>query len=273
MKPMSLRSVLVVTLLVPILSIPAWAATSCSAVADNPRQPAQIQADGGTFPVPPSRDVKDCSSISIASGRVVLMFETAAGDAKSLLCGSDGQRCVVPNGAKAILGSLRARVSGGRGVVAALQGGSERRTAAKRYDEDSQRLEGLPSGKIHSLERAGLFDFRALGTGGWSLVVTREPGHAAIFQRSGSDAVIQLPSNLFQRGGKYGWVLNAGGKRFTGGFDVLAPGPAADVERDLRDAGVTGGARTRKQQIDELMVLFDHDLDHEVRILYRELGL
>jgi hypothetical protein len=272
MKPSPVRAAFAAILFVFVLPSPAPAATSCSAVADNPRQPAQIQADGGTFPIPPSRDVKDCSNISIAGGRVVLMFETAAGDARSLVCGSDGHRCVVPDGAKAILNGLRARL-GGKGVVAALQGGPERRTAAKRYDEDSQRPEGLPSGKIYSPERAGLFDFRALGGGSWSLVVTREPGRAAIIQRSGSDPIVQFPPSLFQRGGKYGWVLNAGGKRFTGGFDVLGPAPAAEVERDLRDAGVTGGARTRKQQLDELMVLVEHDLDHEARILYRELGL
>jgi hypothetical protein len=273
MRPKTALSIFVAAFLLSFHPAVARGAASCSAVAEDPNRPAQVEADGEQFSVGPPRDVRDCSKISISGGRVVLMFETAAGGAMSLACGSDRSRCMVPEGAKAILNGLRARLSAGRGVVAALKGGPERRLAAKRYDEESQQPEGLPSGKIYSLERAGRFDFQSLGSGPWTLVVTREPGRATLVQKSGSDPVLQLPATLFQRGGKYGWALNAGGKRFTGGFDVLGPGPAAEVERDLREAGVTAGARTRKQQIDELMVLFDHDLDHEARLLYRELGL
>jgi hypothetical protein len=154
-----------------------------------------------------------------------------------------------------------------------LAGMPERRPGGRRYDEDARRLEGLPSGKIYSVERASNFNLAASGIATWTLVVTREPGRMPIFQRSGSDPFVQLPAGLLQRGGKYGWMLTTAGKRFTGGFDVLAPGPAAEVERDLREAGVPDGPLTRKQQIDSLLVLFDHDLDHEVRLLYRELGL
>lgn len=261
--------VVAAVLAVPAVLIPqgpARAAASCLVTEATRGQSAEIRADGATLAVPPSRDVKDCSSLAVSSGRVVVVFE-AGGDRKSQLCGAGEPRCAVPNGAKSVLGDLMSRLG------AALEGAPERRPAGRRYDEDARRLAGLPSGKIYSLERAGLFDFRALGPGGWALAVTREPGRTSIFQRSGSDPVVQLPASLFQRGGKYGWVLTAGGKRFTGGFDVLAAGPAAEVERDLQESGVTGRARTRKQQIDEMLVLFDHDLDHEARLLYRELGL
>lgn len=250
-----------VTLTAPVVGpVVTRAASVCSVVAGT-REPAAIQAGGKDWNVPvwPPVDVP-CSGITVLRGQVILTFETSSGDTKSLMC---DHKCSAPDGAKSFWRSLMAR----------LEGSPERRPGGKRYDEDTRRLEGLPSGKIYSLHRAGLFDFRALGAGGWALEVTREPGRTAVAQRSGSDPVLQLPASLFQRGGKYGWTLTAAGKRFRGGFDVLGPGPAAEVERDLRDAGVPGGARTRKQQIDELMVLFEHDLDHEVRLLSRELGL
>jgi hypothetical protein len=256
-------AILLIALAVPaVVPVTTWAASSCSVMPGSRSVPTTIRADGKDWDVPRAGlpDVP-CSGLSVLRGQAILIFETSAGDTKSLMCGPG--ECAAPTGAKSFWKSLMAR----------LEGAPERRPGGKRYDEDARRLEGLPSGKIYSLERAGLFDFRALGAGGWTLVVTREPGRAAIVQRAGSDPVVQLPASLFQRGGKYGWVLTAGGKRFTGGFDVLAPGPAAEVERDLREAGVTSGPRTRKQQVDELIVLFEHDLDHEVRLLYRELGL
>ena len=246
-------------LVVPVLPLPALAADSCLVVAENKAQRAQIQYGSERLDVPPSRPVPDCSSIFVFGAPVILIFEPPINGQRTKTC--DPGRCGAPGGVKS------------PSLASILEGVPQRRAAGKRYDEDARRLEGVPSGKIHSLERAGAFDFRALGAGAWGLVVTKEPGRTMIFQRSGSDPVIQLPQGLFQRGGKYGWVLTSGGKRFTGGFDVLAPGPAAEVERDLREAGVTPGSRTRRQQIEELMVLFDHDLDHEVRLLYRELGL
>lgn len=251
---------LVVLLAVSAPARPA-AAASCSVTEAARGEKAAIRVGSEVLDIPPSREVADCSRLMVTKGRVVVLFDSR-GDRRSQPCAA-GETCAVPTGAKAFLAALKAR----------LEGSPERRVGGRRYDEDARRVDGLPTGKIYSPERAGLFDFRALGPGTWSLVVTREPGRTSIFQRSGSDPVIQLPAGLFQRGGKYGWVLTAGGKRFTGGFDVLASGPAAEVERDLLEAGVRGRAQTRKQQIDELLVLFDHDLDHEARLLYRELGL
>jgi len=250
-----------------ILSVPTRAAASCSVVASSSGPPAQIRADGAVMPVPPSRDVSDCSGLVVSAGQVLVLFETAQGERQSQPCAAGGTGCAVPGGTRGVLNAIRAKL----GVI--REGAPERRPGGRRYDEDAQRLTGMPSGKIYSLERAGIFDFRAAGSGPWSLVLTRDPGRAPIFQWSGRDPVIQLPANLFQRGGKYGWVLTAGGKRYAGGFDVLGASQAAEVERDLREAGVTGAASTRKQQVDELMVLFDHDLDHEVRLLYGQLGL
>jgi hypothetical protein len=238
-------------------------------VAAEAKQPARIKADGATIDVPPSRDVKNCAGIAVVNGRVIVIFETAAGEMKSLSC-AERQACPVPDGAKSRWSRLSSRFAG---VSQVLDGAPERRPGGRRYDQDAQRLESLPSGKIYSVERAGDFDFGGSGIGTWTVVVTREPGRTPIFQRSGNDPMLRLPAGLLQRGGKYGWVLTTGGKRFTGGFDILGAAPAAEVERDLRDAGITDGPLTRKQQIDSLLVLFDHDLDHEVRLLSRELGL
>lgn len=267
MKPLA-PAVFVIVLIAVVLPRAGQAAPSCWVVPETPGQAAQFRdADKKVWKVPPAAEVKNCSHLSVSSGRILLIFEPPIAGKGFVSCGPGEAECPALEGPRTSEGSRASK------ALALAKGMPEQRPGGRRYDEDARRLEGLPSGKIYSLERAGIFDFRALGTASWSLVVTREPGRAAIFQKSGSDPVVQLPRTLFQRGGKYGWTLNAGGKRFTGGFDVLGPSPAAEVERDLREAGVTPGPRTRKQQIEELMVLFDHDLDHEVRILYRELGL
>jgi hypothetical protein len=266
--PLISTVVLVMLVFATAVFADATFAAGCLVVGDA-KKPAQVKADAAAMDVPPSRNVKNCSEISVANGPVTLIFETAAGEMKSEEC-APGRSCGVPQGAKEKGAALNRLAEMIRVVMA---GAPERRVGGRRYDEDAQRSEHFPSGKIYGVGRAGSFDFGAAGIATWTLVVTREPGRTPIFQRSGNDPFVQLPAGLLQRGGKYGWMLTTAGKRFTGGFDVLAPGPAAEVERDLREAGVPDGPLTRKQQIDSLLVLFDHDLDHEVRLLYRELGL
>jgi hypothetical protein len=63
------------------------------------------------------------------------------------------------------------------------------------------------------------------------------------------------------------------GVRYSGGFDVLDARGAAEVEEDLRERGINDAGIDRAQKLDELLILVDHGLDYEAKLLARELGL
>src|SRR2546422_702624 len=98
-------------------------------------------------------------------------------------------------------------------------------------------------------------------------------GRTPLVQQSGTERVFVLPPGRLQRGGKYEWTVMTSRGRYRSGFDVLSAGDAAEVERDLDEKGITGTGATREQKLDELMVLFDHGLDYEAKLLAIDLDL
>jgi hypothetical protein len=244
------------------VSAPAEPATrSCKVVAQDETRPASIRADETEQTVKAgSLEVRNCSvEVRRGGGGVYLLYWTKTGDRKRRPC-EPGETCQAEPEAKNVLAQVFA------GAPGFIPGG-------KRMDKDVQQLEGLPAGRIYSLERAGTFDFAAAGIGQWAVVVTEVGVRAPLFQRSGNEPVLRLSPGLFRRGGKYVWTVETGPARYSGGFDILGAGEAGEVEQDLQRAGITGPGRTRAEKLDELMILFDYSLDYEARLLYRELKL
>jgi hypothetical protein len=222
------------------------------------KQPARITLGGDKVVLAERRRVPCATSVAVEEGRIYLVFDDK-GKLTRKECKAN-QTCRPSPEARAFLWQL----------VAGLP---DQHAGGKRMDQDVHVPLGLPVGLIYSVARASTFDFSAVGGGQWSLTLARAGGRTPLVRQAGSERLFVVPPGRLERGGKYEWTVVTSRGHYKAGFDVLGAADATEVERDLRDKGISGTGATREQKLDELMVLFDHGLDYEAKLLARELGL
>jgi hypothetical protein len=123
------------------------------------------------------------------------------------------------------------------------------------------------------MERAATLNLGKAGFTRWNLTLTEAGGKRPIYQKAGSDSVVQVPSNLLRPGGKYTLLIDGGSKKYKGGFDILGGTEAQDIAGQLQQVGSGASDTLRGRQLDELIILYDNDLDYEVELLREELKL
>ena len=140
-------------------------------------------------------------------------------------------------------------------------------------DEDVSRLPGIPHGKVFSMERATTFNMAKAGLTQWNITLMEAGSKRPIYRQSGSVSVVQIPSNLLRPGGKYSLLIDGSNKKYQGGFDILGGAEAADIAAQLRQAISDASATARGRKLDELIILYENNLDYEVELLREELKL
>jgi hypothetical protein len=207
-------------------------------------------------PLSEKTPLPDCSQLKLVRGMIHVMYEQN-GDLKHKVCKSANDPC-----------SLDA--STWPSWLDIFK--SQSRPGGKRMDEDVSRLPGIPYGRVFSIEKAATFDFSKAGLTHWNLTLTEAGGKKPIYSKSGSDPVVQIPTNLLRLGGKYTLLID-GTKKYKGGFDILGSAEAEDITKQIRQVQNDPGTTVRGKKLDELVILYDNNLDYEVELLRRDLNL
>jgi hypothetical protein len=140
-------------------------------------------------------------------------------------------------------------------------------------DEAVTRLPGIPYGRVFRLERAAMINLGKANLTRWSLTLLDANGNKPLYRESGSQPVLQIPHHVLRLGGKYTLVIEGGPQKYKGGFDILGGAEAQDIAKQLSEAGSEAGATARARKLDELIVLYENNLDYEVELLREELQL
>jgi hypothetical protein len=231
-------------------------AASCL-VDPDPKVPAQIKPDGKTLEqLSSSKPFSDCSKLVLVSGVINVLYETPDG-LKRLTCEKADKLCSVNAGTwPSWLEPFKPKA----------------RAGGKKMDEEVSRLPGIPYGKVFSVEKATTFNLGKAGFNHWNLTLTEANGKKPIYSKSGSDPTVQVPSSLLRPGGKYTLLID-GNKKYKGGFDILGGTEAEDIAKEIKRVGTDTSATARTRKLDELIILYENNLDYEVELLREELKL
>jgi hypothetical protein len=151
--------------------------------------------------------------------------------------------------------------------------GTSIRAGGKKMDEEVSRLPGIPHGKIFSIQRAATFNMAKAGLSQWHLSLLDARSKKVIYRKGGNNRMIQVPANLLRQGGKYTVAIEGSSVRYKGGFDILGGSEAEEIAGEIREAKNNTSATARGKKLDELIILYDYNLDYEVELLREELQL
>ena len=239
-----------------LLTCQTLLAASC--LVDPDSKNTRIKPDGKMVEsLPTSKKFSDCSRLELVSGMIHVLYETPDG-LKRQTCKEAGQICPVTTGTwPSWLDSFK----------------PQSRPGGKKMDEEFSRLPGIPHGKVFSGERAATLNLGKAGFTHWNLTLMEAGGKRPLYQKSGSDPVIQVPSNLLRPGGKYILLIDGSNKKYKGGFDILGGTEAEDIAGQIRQASKDTNVTARGRKLDELIILYENNLDYEVELLRDELQL
>ena len=243
--------------LVALFTCKALLAASCQVDPEPPNASILIGKNRQQATLEKS-DKFDCSNLEVVQGMIHVLYEHS-GELKHKICKGANKPCSIEAGSTwpSWLDPFKPKS----------------RPGGKKMDEDVSRLPGIPRGKVFSMERAATFNLGKAGFTRWNLTLTEAGGKRPIYQKSGSDPIVQVPSNLLRPGGKYTLLIDGGSKKYKGGFDILGGVEAQDIAGQLKQASSDASATARGRQLDELIILYDNDLDYEVELLREELKL
>jgi hypothetical protein len=146
-------------------------------------------------------------------------------------------------------------------------------TGGKKMDKDVSRLPGIPHRKVFSIDRAAMFNLAKAGLTHWIMTLMEADRHMSIYRKSGSEPVVRIPTNLLRPGGKYTLLIDGANQRYRGGFDILGGAEAEDVARQIRQGKNNASATPHAKKLDELIILYENNLDYEMELLREELKL
>jgi hypothetical protein len=232
-------------------------AASCLVVPAPPG--ASIKPDGTTkeeLEINEAKALPDCSRLALVSGSINVLYETSEG-LKRKPCKAAGQ-CEIHAGTwPSWLDTARTHA----------------RAGGKRMDKEVSRLPGIPHGRIFSMEKAATFHMARAELSQWHLSLSDASNKKLIYRQGGSDRVVQVPTNLLRTGGKYTVAIEGSSVRYKGGFDILGGAEAAEITKEIKQVNSNTGVTARERKLDELIVLYENNLDYEVELLREELQL
>jgi hypothetical protein len=218
---------------------------------DDPKKP------GPEEKLSKSERFSDCSHLKLEKGIIHVLYETPDG-VRRKTCKDAGQPCSVNAGTwPSFLDLFR----------------YQPRPGGKKMDAAVSRLPGIPYGKVFSIERAATFNLAKAGLASWNLALLGTDQKTPIYRQAGNDPVVRLPSNLLRPGGKYTWLIDGNNQKYKGGFDILGGAEAEDIAKQIKQANNDAGATVRARKWDELIILYENNLDYEVEFLREELKL
>jgi hypothetical protein len=235
----------------------ALQAASCLIDVEDQAKGAVIRDQGKEQTLSASTLLPDCSQLTLVRGTIHVLYETQQGITRKT-CTAANQPCRVEAGTwPSWLDSPQYQN---------LPGG-------KKMDKDMSRLPGIPHGKVFSIERAATFNLAKAGFTSWNLTLLDADRKMPIFRQSGSDPVVRIPTNLLRPGGRYTVLIDGANQRYRGGFDILGGAEAQDIGRQIRQANTEAGVTARARKLDELILLYENNLDYEMELLREELKL
>lgn len=202
-------------------------------------------------------EYENCQPFQVLEGTVIAYFEDAAGKLRDLSC-TAGNACPVAVGA-----------SGGwprpHKYVSAL--------LAKKMGEDTERIDGLPEGRVLSPKNAAVFDFDRAGIADWALTVTA-PGSAKLqFEARGVGGKAEIPVDFFKQPGRYRWKLRSGSAEMVRTVTLLGAAEAEKIDAQLAAISADTELSDAARRVKEMAVYFANDLDLERHLAERAAGL
>jgi hypothetical protein len=213
---------------------------------------------GKSFELNDKRELPDCSQLMLISGMIHVLYLDPEG-LKHVYCKDAGKLCPVD--------------VAGTWPSAGDSTNTHTGFAGKKMDETVSRLAGIPYGKIFSPERAATFNMAKAGLTQWNLTLLDATNKKPIHRQSGSAPVIQIPVHLLRPGGKYTLLIDAGNQKYKGGFDILGGAQAQDIADQIKQLSNDNSATELSRKLDELIILYENNLDYEVEYLREELNL
>ena len=240
-----------------LLTGKALLAASCQVDPDPPKASIIIGKPREQATLDKSKPFKDCSDLVLVQGTIHVLYEHS-GELKHKVCKDANKPCSIEDSS----------------TWPSWQEPFKPKTRAggKKMDEEVSRLPGIPYGKVFSVEKATTFNLGKAGFNHWNLTLTEVGGKRPIYSKSGSDSTVQVPSNLLRPGGKYTLLID-GNKKYKGGFDILGGTEAEDIAKEIKQVSADASATARGRKLDELIILYENNLDYEVELLRDELKL
>ncbi len=202
-------------------------------------------------------EYENCQPFQVLEGAVIAYFEDAAGKLRDLSC-TAGNACPVAVGA-----------SGGwprpHKYVSAL--------LAKKMGEDTERIDGLPEGRVLSPKNAAVFDFDRAGITDWALTVTASGGAKAPFEARGVAGKVEIPADFFKQPGRYRWKLRTGSAEMVRTLTLLGTAEAEKIGAQLAAIAAETELSDAARRVKEMAVYFANDLDLERHLAERAAGL
>jgi hypothetical protein len=140
-------------------------------------------------------------------------------------------------------------------------------------DKEVSRLPGIPYGRIFRIEKAATFHMAKADLSQWHLSLSDASNKKLIYRQGGSDRVVQVPMNLLRTGGKYTVAIEGSSVRYKGGFDILGGAEAEEITKEIKQVNSNTSVPERERKLDELIILYENNLDYEVELLREELQL
>jgi hypothetical protein len=227
-----------------------------------PNHDTWVRVDDPKHPVPQerlteSKRYSDCTRLVLVKGIIHVLYETPDGVSLKT-CKDPGQPCSVNAGTwPSWLDVYKYQT----------------RPGGKKMDEALARLRGVPYGRILHVERAATFNLAKAGLPSWKLTLLSTDEKTPIYRLAGSEPVVQIPGNLLRSGGKYTWLIDGNNQTYKGGFDLLGVTEAEEIAKQIKQGTRDAGATARARKLDELIVLYENNLDYEVELLREELRL
>jgi len=227
-----------------------------------PNNDTWVRVDDPKHPVPQerlteSKRYSDCARLVLVKGIIHVLYETPDGVSRKT-CKDAGQPCSVNAGTwPSWLDVYKYQT----------------RPGGKKMDETVVRLQGVPYGRVLNIERAATFNLAKAGLPSWKLTLLSAEQKTPLYRQAGTDPVIRIPSNLLRSGGKYTWLIDGNNQTYKGGFDLLSAKEAEEIGKQITQGTHDAGATARARQLDELIVLYENNLDYEVELLREELKL
>jgi hypothetical protein len=246
-----------IVFLAALLPCKALLAGSCLVDLEDQAKGAVIQIHGKEQALSTSTRVSDCSQLVLVRGMIHVLYETQNGITRKT-CKDLNKPCSVDAGTwPSWLDPATYQVASG----------------GKKMDKDVSRLPGIPHGRVFSIERAATFNLAKAGLTYWNLTLMDAERRTPLYRKSGSDPVLQVPSNLLRPGGKYSLLIDGGNQRYKGGFDILGGTEAEDVSRQIRQVNNDASATARARKLDQLIIFYENNLDYEMELLREDLKL